>query len=133
MVIPKLAKDYLLLLKDFSPNQIKSHFFHSVLETQQDGVVEFSEFIEVLLLLEQHKGKTLEQFEMVVKEVRRGVVCDPESPEFGKTSKMQVPQLNEDRRAEFKEAFKFLDAQAERDGVISEDDFLTAMKKHVWG
>ena len=132
MAIPELARKYLTLLKDYTPADIRTTLFHSVLETQRDGVIEFYEFIEVMLLAEEHEGKSLTEFAGIVKEIRTGVVCDPTSADFGKNTKLQVPRLSDARRNEFKAAFKFLDAQEETDGVITEEDFLKAMETYIW-
>lgn len=130
--VPPLALKYLLLLERFTPGEIRDTFFHAVLETQRDGVIEFYEFIEIMLLVEMYSDKTMSEFLKIVKEVRTGVVQDRRSPRFGKTSLHHVPHLPESRREEFKTAFKFLDAQVTQDGVITEEEFLLAMRKYVW-
>ena len=77
------------------------------METQQDGEIEFYEFIEVMRLIELCPGKTLMQLAPVIKEIRTGVVSDPKHPRFGRKTLVKIPIMPEHRRQEFKEAFVF--------------------------
>jgi len=130
--VPPLAMRYLLLLQDYSPNQIKSLLFHRVLETEIDGVVEMYEFIEIMILTESYQDKTIPQFMEIVKELSSGVISNPDDPKFGQNSTMVLKTITAQRRHEFREAFKFLDKQDTKDGVISEKDLLVAMERYVW-
>jgi hypothetical protein len=97
------------MLKPYTPDQIRK-IFSNCLETQQDGGIEFYEFIEVMRVIELYPNKTLLELELIIKEVRTGVVCDQTNPRFGMNTLMEIPTLLEERRQEFKVAFKFLDA-----------------------
>ena len=130
--VPPLAYRYLTLLQDYSPNQIENLFFSQTLETQIDGAIEFYEFIELMILMEMYQDKTIPEFTNIVKEVRTGVVSDPKDPKFGQNTQIVLPIICDKRRAEYREAFKFLDKQDLTDGVISKKDLLTAMKKYIF-
>lgn len=126
-VVNKLAEKYLRMLKPYTMDQIRKNIFNNCLETQQDGVIEFYEFIEVMRLIELCPGKTLMQLAPVIKEIRTGVVCDPKHPRFGRKTLLKIPTMPEERRQEFKEAFKFLDSLKTRDGVITLQEIFEAI------
>ncbi len=127
VVVNKLAAKYLRMLKPYTMDQIRKFIFNNCLETQQDGVIEFYEFIEVMRLIELCPGKTLMELAPVIKEIRTGVVCDPKHPRFGRKTLLKIPTMPEERRQEFKEAFQFLDAVKTRDGVITLQEIFEAI------
>ena len=122
-----LAKKYLRMLTPYTPDQIRKTIFSNCLETEQDGVIEFYEFIEVMRVIELCPNKSLLELAMIIKEVRTGVVCNPKHPRFGRKTLIKIPTLPEERRQEFKEAFKFLDAVGTKDGVITLAEILKAV------
>lgn len=124
-----LAKQYLRMLKPYTPDQIRK-IFSNCLETQQDGGIEFYEFIEVMCVIELYPNKTLLELELIIKEVRTGVVCDKTNPRFGMNTLMEIPTLPEERRQEFKVAFKFLDAIGTKDGMVTLKEILEAVSKY---
>ena len=123
----QIAIKYLRLLKPYSPVQIRTQIFSNYLETQNDGVIEFYEFIEIMSIIEQYPNKPLTVLMNIIKEIKTGKVCDPTNKNFGKQSKLKVPVMSESQRAEYKEAFKFLDSVCEQDGVISINEIITAL------
>ncbi len=125
-----LAKKYLRMLKPYTPDQIRKTIFNNCLETEQDGVIEFYEFIEVMRVIELCPNKSLLELAMIIKEVRTGVVCNPKHPRFGRKTLIKIPTLPEERRQEFKEAFKFLDAVGTKDGVITMKEILEAVSTY---
>jgi Ca2+-binding EF-hand superfamily protein len=124
----QIAIKYLRLLKPYTPLQIRTQIFSNYLETQNDGVIEFYEFIEIMCIIEQYPNKSLADLMYIIKEIKTGQVCDPKNPNFGKQSKLKTPVMPENRRAEYKQAFKFLDSVSETDGVINVNEIITALK-----
>jgi hypothetical protein len=124
---PPLALKYLRMLKPYSPLQIKQKIFNSCLETQQDGAVEAYEFIDVMRIIEANSGKSLLELSLIIKEIRTGVVSDPKNVRFGMTSTLELPELSESRRLEYKTAFKFLSKINSDDGVITVDEIIKAV------
>lgn len=124
----KLALKYLRLLKPYTPAQLRDTIFSNYLEIQNDGTIEFSEFIEIVMIIEQNPNVTLDGLAFIIKEIKTGKVCDPKHPKYGKPSALKVPVMPESRRAEFKEAFKFLDGVGEKDGVITVNEIITALR-----
>jgi Ca2+-binding EF-hand superfamily protein len=124
----KLALKYLRLLKPYTPAQIRDTIFSNYLETQNDGTIEFYEFIEIMMIIEQYPNRTLDSLAFIIKEIKTGKVCDPKHPKYGKPTTLKVPVMPEIRRTEFKEAFKFLDGVGEKDGVITVNEIITALR-----
>ena len=124
----KLALKYLRLLKPYTPVELRQKIFSNYLETENDGTIEFYEFIEILMIIEQYPNKTLADLAFIIKEIKTGKVCDPKNRKFGKTTALKIPVMPESRRAEFKEAFRFLDSAGERDGVITVNELIVALK-----
>ena len=111
----KLVARYLSLLRPYSPTQLR-YIFDNCLQIDQDGEIEFGEFIEIVCIIEQYPKKNILELTSIIKEVRTGVVCDTKSPRFGMPTKMKIPVMPEVRRKEFTDAFKFLDLN--KDGTI---------------
>ncbi len=66
----RLAIKYLRLLKPYTPVQIRTQIFSNYLETQNDGVIEFYEFIEIMRIIEQYPNKPLDSLIYIIKYIK---------------------------------------------------------------
>ena len=111
----RLALKYLSILRPYTAKQLQ-YIFDNCLQIEQDGEIEFGEFIEIVCIIEQYPRRPILDLALIIKEVRTGVVCDTRSPRFGMPTKMKIPVMPEARRKEFTDAFRSLDLN--RDGTI---------------